>query len=100
MQLAVRARALLCEMLRIEPPCPAALLGAMATLPLPQVFQGRSQSGRIDPEQCRLYDRFKIEVPFYRFGSPPIRYFRISAQLYNSLDEYRYLGRALRTLEP
>jgi isopenicillin-N epimerase len=94
--LAVRARTLLCEMLELDPPCPSSLLGAMATLPLPKVFQGRPRTGRIDPEQCRLYDEFKIEVPFYRFGSLPTRYLRISAQLYNTLEDYRYLGEALR----
>lgn len=97
--LAVRARTLLCERLELEPPCPPSLLGAMATLPLPPAFQGRPRAGKIDPEQCRLYDEFRIEVPFYRFGSPPTRYFRISAQLYNTLDDYRYLGEAMRTAE-
>jgi isopenicillin-N epimerase len=97
--LAVRARSLLCEQLELAPPCPPALLGAMATISLPTRFQGRPKSGRIDPEQCRLYDEFGIEVPFYRFGHPERRYFRISAQLYNSISEYRYLARALESLE-
>lgn len=95
-QLAVRARTLLCEELKVEPPCPPALLGSMATILLPQRFQGRPKSGRVDTEQSCLYDEFGIEVPFYRFGQPETRYFRISAQLYNSMAEYRYLARALR----
>lgn len=98
-ELAVRARTLLCRELALEPPCPPTLLGSMATIPLPRRFQGRAKSGRIDPEQCRLYDEFGIEVPFYRFGQPETRYFRISAQLYNSLGEYRYLARALKILK-
>ena len=95
-QLVVQARDLLCAQLELEPPCPPDLLGSMATIPLPSRFQGRAKAGRIDPEQCRLYDEFGIEVPFYRFGQPERRYFRISAQLYNSLAEYRYLSRALQ----
>jgi isopenicillin-N epimerase len=98
-ELAVRARTVLCEELDLAPPCPSTLLGAMATIPLPARFQGRPKSGRIDPEQSRLYDEFGIEVPFYRFGHPERRYFRISAQLYNSISEYRYLARALKSLE-
>jgi isopenicillin-N epimerase len=98
-QLAIDARNLLCSKLEVDPPAPASLLGSMATLPLPARFQGRPKAGRIDPEQSRLYDEFGIEVPFYRFGDPEKRYFRVSAQLYNSLGEYDYLGRALKSLE-
>ncbi len=97
-QLTVRARNFLAEQLELEPPCPETLLGSMATIPLPQRFQGRLKCGRIDPEQSRLYDEFGIEVPFYRFGQPERRYFRISAQLYNSMAEFRYLARALKVL--
>ena len=97
-QLVVRARSLLCQELGVEPPSPASFLGAMATIPLPREFQGRPKSAKIDPEQCRLYDEFGIEVPFYRFGQPETRYLRISAQLYNSMPEYRFLARALKSL--
>ena len=96
--LAVQARRLLCQRLHLEPPCPEPMLGAMATLPLPERFQGRPQNGKIDAEQLRLYDQFGIEVPFIRFGQPERRYFRLSAHLYNSLAEYAFLGRALELL--
>jgi hypothetical protein len=69
----------------------------MATLPLPERFQGRPKSGKIDAEQLRLYDEFGIELPFFRFGSPERRYFRLSAHLHNSLAEYEYLAAALQT---
>jgi isopenicillin-N epimerase len=98
-QLALEARRLLCRQLDLEPPCPESMLGSLVTLPLPDRFQGRPRSGRIDPEQIQLYDRFGIEVPFFRFGQPERRYFRISAQLYNSLAEYEYLAYALRRLD-
>lgn len=98
-ELVVRARDLLCRELELPAPCPPALLGSMATIPLPERFQGRLKSGRIDPEQNHLYDQFGIEVPFYYFGRPERRYFRISAQLYNSLDEYQNLAQALQRLE-
>jgi isopenicillin-N epimerase len=91
--LAVRARRLLCERLEIEPPCPEEMLGSMATLPLPERFQGRPRNGKCEAEQLRLYDDFGIEVPFVRVGKR--RYFRISAQLYNSLAEYECLAQAL-----
>jgi isopenicillin-N epimerase len=84
--------------LNVEPPCPEDMLGAMATLPLPERFQGRPRQGKIDVEQLRLYDGFGIEVPFIRVNER--RYFRISAQLYNSLAEYDYLAEALLSLQP
>lgn len=95
-ELAVQARRLLCSELQIEAPCPEAMLGAMATLPLPERFQGRPKTSKIDPEQLRLYDRFGIEVPLVRIGRPERRYFRISAQAYNALPEYGYLAKALK----
>jgi isopenicillin-N epimerase len=97
-RLAVKARRVLCEALGAETPCPEDMLGSMATLPLPQRFQGVPRSGRIDAEQERLYDRFRIEVPLMRVGPPERRYFRISAHIYNSLPEYEYLGKALSVL--
>ena len=97
-QLAVSARRLLCERLQLEPPCPESMLGAMATLPLPEPFQGRPKSGKIEAEQLRLYDEYGIELPLLRFGSPERRYFRISAHLHNSLADYAYLAEAVRSL--
>jgi isopenicillin-N epimerase len=65
---------------------------------LPKHFEGKPRTGKIDAEQLRLYDRFRIEVPFIRMGKPERRYFRISAQLYNSIEEYEYLATALERL--
>jgi isopenicillin-N epimerase len=94
-QMAVHARELLCQRLNLEAPSPKSLLGSMATLPLPERFQGKPRNGKIDPEQLRLYDDFGIEVPFMRIGQPERRYFRVSAQVYNSLADYDYLASAL-----
>ena len=97
-ELAERARRLLCDRLEVPAPCPADMLGSMATLPLPDRFQDLAKTGKIDAEQSRLYDDFGIEVPFMRFGQPARRYLRVSAQLYNSLAEYAYLAEAVRRL--
>jgi len=97
-ELAVTARRLLCERWGVEPPCPDGLLGSLAAIPLPERFQSVPLSGKIDPEQLRLYDDFGIEVPFNRFGQPERRWLRISAQLYNSPADYEYLAAALDRL--
>lgn len=96
--LALQGRRMLCKRLAVEPPCPESLLGAMATIPLPERFQSAPVSGKIDAEQLELYDRFGIEVPLMRFGQPGRRWLRVSAQLYNSLGEYARLGDAMAAL--
>ena len=48
-----------------------------------------------DPLQDALFDQFRIEVPVMPWPSPPKRLLRISAQLYNSIDQYSKLADAL-----
>lgn len=96
--LAVQARTLLCQRWKVKAPCPAALLGSMAAVPLPARLQDRAPTGKIDADQLRLYDEFGIEVPFNRIGQPPTRYLRISVQVYNTIEDYQQLGRALDAL--
>jgi isopenicillin-N epimerase len=97
-ELAALGRRILCEKIEIASPCPEAMLGAMATIPLPKRFQHIPKSGKIDREQLALYDRFGIEVPFMRFATAGGRCLRISAQIYNTPAEYEYLAAALETL--
>jgi isopenicillin-N epimerase len=98
-QLAVEARRMLCQTWQVDAPCPAGLLGSMASIELPQRFQGRPRTSKIDPEQLCLYDRFRIEVPFFRCGQANgTRYLRISAHLYNTRSDYEYLAEALTAL--
>jgi isopenicillin-N epimerase len=94
-ELAVRARRILCQRLETEPLCPDNMLGSIATVRLPEKFQGRPLDGRFEQEQVRLYHEFGIEVPFLRIGTPTVRYIRVSAQLYNTVEEYEYLAEAL-----
>lgn len=94
--LAVQARRHLCERLGVMPPCPERMLGSMATLPLPERLQMTSTSAKIAPEQLRLYDEFGIEMPIATFNGR--RFFRISAQIYNALEEYEYLAEALEQI--
>jgi isopenicillin-N epimerase len=92
-ELALEARRMLCTALDVDAPCPAGMLGSMATIPLPPRFQNVSFSTRPAPEQARLYDEHQIEVPFVNIGG--LRCFRVSAQLYNSSGEYDYLAAAI-----
>lgn len=95
-ELVVEARGLLCERWQVEPACPESLLGSIATVRLPERLQGRGRSGKIDAEQLWLYDRSGIEVPFLWIGKPVRRYLRVSAQIYNGLEDYSYLAEAVK----
>ncbi|BAU15044.1 isopenicillin-n epimerase [Leptolyngbya sp. NIES-3755] len=87
---AIAARNLLCELLNAAPPCPEEMIGSLATIPLPD--------GSYIELQDALYEKFNIEVPIVPFPNPPQRLIRISAQLYNTLQQYEYLGKSLQTL--
>lgn len=96
--LALQARRLLCQRLQVKAPCPESMLGSFATIPLPESFPDEPKVGKLDREQDRLYDEFGIELPLMRRNQKPARWFRISAQVYNTLAEYEYLADCLQRL--
>jgi len=97
--LAIEGRRILCDTLGIETPCPEEMLGSMATMLLPAPFQKAPvATNGTDPVQAALFDEYAIEVPVSRWGEPAQRYLRISAQGYNSREQYVYLASALKEL--
>jgi isopenicillin-N epimerase len=98
--LALDARALLCAALGIEVPCPASMLGSMAAVPLMDAAGGHGAHSALDldPLQERLRRGWGIEVPVVSWPAAPRRLLRVSAQLYNTLPQYRLLAQALRSL--
>ena len=93
--LAVRARRILCERLGIPEPCPEDMLGSMASVPLPDSGAPVRPPLFIDPLQDALLDRFGIEVPVIPWPARPRRLIRVSAQLYNRVEQYERLADAL-----
>ena len=97
--LAVRGRKLLCEALRVEAPAPEEMLGSLASVPLPDA-KGEMPLARgvfWHPLQRALLERHDIEVPVMPFPALPRQLIRISAQAYNSEDQFARLAAALRT---
>jgi isopenicillin-N epimerase len=96
-QLALAARARLCRVMEIEKPCPDAMVGTLASLPLPDAPGSEPPRSPLyqDPLQDELLRRFGIEVPIIPWPTFPRRLLRISAQLYNRLPQYDHLARAL-----
>ncbi|WP_404789558.1 aminotransferase class V-fold PLP-dependent enzyme [Altericista sp. CCNU0014] len=96
--LALQARQLLAETLSQPLPCPDGMVGAIAALLLPSSFGTPELSpAGIDALQDWLWNNYKIEVPVIPWASPPQKILRVSAQLYNHLDQYRYLAAALQS---
>jgi isopenicillin-N epimerase len=87
-ELVVRARALLADALGLELPCPAELLGAMATLPLP---------ANMSMPAAALYETLwrehRIEAPVFEWSGRPM--LRVCAQIYNDLPQYQRLADAV-----
>jgi isopenicillin-N epimerase len=97
--LATAGRALIAGRFNLPLPCPNELLASMATLLLPEALQQPApDGGRFDPVQNRLHAEHSVEVPIVRWGQSPRRYVRISAQAYNSTEDYRALAEAIGRL--
>ena len=94
--LAVIARRVICKALDIPLPCPDSMIGAMATIPLPD-SPGPEQEGML-PIQQILWKEHKIVVPVYSWPAYPKRVIRLSAQAYNSLEQYFWFAECLRSV--
>jgi len=97
--LALVARDVLACALDVPPPCPDSMVGSMAALPLPPALD-RERPGLFGLEglHAALLSAWRIEAPILLWPAPPHRLVRVSAQLYNDLEQYRELGRALGAL--
>lgn len=94
-ELALRARDVLCNALQIDEPAPDEMLAAMAAVPLPDGTSTTAPALYGDPVQDKLLFEHRIEVPFIPWPRPPKRMLRVSAQLYNTIDEYERLAALL-----
>lgn len=96
-ELALAGRRILCDALGVPLPCPDAMLGALAAVPLPNAPAGESPVPPLllDPLQNTLLANFGIEVPVMSWPARPQRLVRISAQLYNAPPDYERLAKAL-----
>ena len=93
--LAIEGRNILCQKLGISKPCPDDMIACIATLTLPSDSSGGIPLHDADPLHEILQDKYGIQIPVWSWESPQGRYIRISAQLYNHIDEYHYLADAL-----
>jgi isopenicillin-N epimerase len=99
-ELAVASRRMLNERLGLEPIAPESMIGAMASIQLPEVLDEDGANAIVHS----LAERQRIEVPIVVFpvrgarppGAPPSHnLLRISAQRYNEASDYERLADAL-----
>ncbi|MEE4273248.1 MAG: aminotransferase class V-fold PLP-dependent enzyme [Thermoanaerobaculales bacterium] len=99
--LALQARDILCSALDVDSPAPDEMVGSMAAVPIPEATEPPAGPFGFDPLQDELFRRYRIEVPVITWLPGPGRVLRVSAQLYNSLEQFEYLadvlGEALST---
>ncbi|MBX3315226.1 MAG: aminotransferase class V-fold PLP-dependent enzyme [Phycisphaeraceae bacterium] len=95
--LVVKGRAAVCKATGLAPPAPEDMLPSMATILLPALPAAARNTRTVfgDPLQDRLVDEYRIQVPVWALPDCGTRFTRISAQLYNTLAEFEYLGKAL-----
>lgn len=93
-QLVLQARQLLCEVLEVQPPCPDEMIGSMAVVGMPAGLENRNFIALHD----ELFDKFGIQVQVVPWQEKPKLLVRISAQIYNTIEQYEYLVKALLEL--
>ncbi len=97
---AVWAMQYLCSEFDAEAPCPEDMLGSMASVPcLPPLENPVISSGRVlDPVQERLFHDYRVEVPIVNWPMSGHRLVRVSAQAYNTEEDYHRLASALKQI--
>ena len=93
--LTIQGRNVLCERLGIQPPCPDEMVACISTIQLPGNIPEKEKMHEPDPLHHILSEKYNIQVPVWSWPSPEGRYLRISAQLYNSIEQYERLADAL-----
>ncbi|HKQ71128.1 MAG TPA: aminotransferase class V-fold PLP-dependent enzyme [Polyangiaceae bacterium] len=93
--MALGARDVMAKALGVKAPAPDEMIGALATLPLPEATGEGQFPLHIDPLQDALFAQHRIEVPVFCWGPPRHRWIRVAAQAYNSDAQYRRLAAAL-----
>jgi isopenicillin-N epimerase len=100
-ELCLRGRDIICKRLGIEPAAPDAMLGTICTMilpPHPPELRARLAARPTkyhDALWDRLLETWRLQVPVWTVAQTGHRTCRISAQLYNSVEQYEYLAEAL-----
>ncbi|MDA0841286.1 MAG: aminotransferase class V-fold PLP-dependent enzyme [Planctomycetota bacterium] len=98
-ELALWGQTEICNTLGILPPCPPEMVGAVAPVKLPDSTTEDPVTFLYgSPLQDKLLDPYKIEVPIIPWPSRRSRIARLSAQIYNTPEQYIHFAQALKQL--
>ncbi len=90
-ELVLKAGKYIANKLQAEVPVPDTMVGSILNIPLPD---GNIPSTKFHTNtvlQNILFKKYNIEAPIFNFPAAPKQWLRISAQLYNSIEQYEYL---------
>ncbi len=96
--LALEGQKLLCAAVGCERPAPPEMIGALASVPLPDRPRGEQPHPRFigwDPLASRLLANHRIEAPVFPWPTAQKRLVRVAAQAYVAPSELNALARAL-----
>ena len=77
-------------------PIDGTMIGSMATIPLPRILEAHPKRSTIEELNARLYNEHGVEVPVMELDGT--WFVRISAQVYNELEDYHRLADAIDVL--
>ncbi len=97
------ARDALCEALEQPPPCPTSMIGSMVSFPISRKRVSSSDVSRVRslPSAAELYERLVnegFETMVMPWPTPQDRVIRVTAQVYNSPQDYERLAALLPRL--
>jgi len=92
--LVVAGAEIICDAIGIKQQVPESMIGTMVSIPLP----GKVVEGEIYDDSLwdALYQKHDIQVPVWALGKIHPRVMRVSAQLYNTIEDFEKLAGALK----
>ncbi|MEM7325670.1 MAG: aminotransferase class V-fold PLP-dependent enzyme [Actinomycetota bacterium] len=93
-RLVLDGRKVVADALGVEVPAPDRMIGSIASLPVPP--EDEPSASIFDPLMEALHRSWSVEVPVFAWPASPDRLLRVSAQQYNTIDDYHRLADALR----
>jgi isopenicillin-N epimerase len=96
-EICMQAREILCAGLGLSPSCPGEMNAAMTTLELPPLGDMAPPDYKnVDALQNKIYREHDLELPLWYWSQPPRRITRLSVQLYNAPEQFRYAAEILK----
>ncbi len=93
--LAVAGATAVRERLGTSPMAPDSMLGSMAVVQLPGGLPDPAKWPGLSALQTALDEKYRIPIPVIAWPALDTRLIRLSAHLYNSVEQYEYLADAL-----